>query len=101
ISGTVNREGVRKLLHEGRLPVLGSRSWVLGAVLGGSHDESPQPESAPRTQNPEPNTQQPAPRSRPCYLGAIALKGVLASVLPHISAMRPPSFFMSRNDQVS
>ena len=32
---------------------------------------------------------------------AIAVNGVLASVVPHISASRPPSFFMSRNVQVS
>ena len=33
--------------------------------------------------------------------GYLAVNGVLASVLPHMSAMRPPVDFMSRNVHVS
>ena len=35
------------------------------------------------------------------YFGATAVKGVLASVVPHISAILPPLFFMSTNVHVS
>ena len=42
----------------------------------------------------------PGPISAVVYF-ATAVNGVLASVVPHISASRPPSFFMSRNVHVS
>ena len=37
----------------------------------------------------------------PLFYGVLALKAVLAIVLPHISAMRPLSLVMSRKLQVS